>query len=927
MNPIRRLREHGQSFWLDFIRRRSLDDGTVARMIADDGLAGITSNPTIFAKAIGGSADYDRQLGELLAADPRRPAGELFERLAIEDIRAATDLLAPVYRDTGGADGYVSLEVSPYLAYDTAGTEAEVRRLWGEVDRPNLMVKVPATPEGVAAIETLTGEGINVNVTLMFSLAHYEAVAAAYVAGLERLAARGDDAALRRVASVASFFVSRVDSKVDPRLEAIGTPEALALRGTVAIANSKLAWRRFREIFHGPRFAALAARGARRQRVLWGSTSTKNEAYSDVLYVEELIGPETVNTIPPATVDAYRDHGEPADRLGSGMEEAAARIDTLARLGVDLDEITEDLQREGVAAFADSYDELLATLETKRRALVARGAAGRQQVSLGRSLGAVGQRLDGWQDARVGRRLWSHDRTLWSAEPVPELLDRLGWLDLPENQRPAVAGWNDFAAEVAADSDRVVLLGMGGSSLAPEVFARVFGRVAGRPELSVLDSTHPAAVAATAAGLDLARTLFVVSSKSGTTTETLSLFRYFWERVGAEVEGGAGERFVAVTDPGSALAKLGRERGFRRVFTAPPEVGGRYSALSAFGLVPAALAGVDVGALLDRAWAASFAFGPERPARVNEALVLGAALGVLAAAGRDKLTFLTSAALAAFPDWIEQLVAESTGKRGRGILPVVGETAEDAAGAAADDRLWVGITLAGDDGTAAVEERLAALERAGAPVVRTRLRERADLGGEMLRWELAVAAAGIALGIQPFDQPDVQLAKDLARQAIAGGGDGAAPALAAADGALPAALGELLDGSSPGDYVAVQAYLAPTAATDHALASLAGALRRRTGRAVTVGYGPRFLHSTGQLHKGGPEGGRFLQLVDRPAEDVAVPESDVTFGRLIRGQAAGDRQALAQRGRPVLAIDLGADPGAGLERLVATVGAAAGAAV
>jgi transaldolase/glucose-6-phosphate isomerase len=926
MTPTRRLRDFGQSVWIDYIRRRWIADGSLERLIAEDGLAGITSNPSIFEQAIAGSADYDEQLSALLAASPRAPAAELFEALAVTDIQRAADLLRPVYDETGGGDGYVSLEVSPYLAYDTAATADEVRRLWRRVDRPNLMVKVPATDEGVAAVEVLIGEGININVTLMFSLADYEAVARAYLAGLGRLAERGDDEALARVASVASFFVSRVDSKVDPRLDAIPGPAARRLRGTAAIANGKRAYRRFRELFDGEAFAPLAARGARRQRVLWGSTSTKDRAYPDVLYVTELIGPDTVNTLPPATLEAWRDHGEPAETLTRGGEEAEERLAALARLGIDLDEVTADLQREGVLLFADAYDRLLAALEVKRRRLLAERASGRQRVFVGRQLGPLGDRLAALQEARAERRLWAHDRTLWCAEPCAELLDRLGWLSLPETMRPHLAEWAAFAAEVAADTDHVVLLGMGGSSLAPEVFARVFGARDGRPELLVLDSTHPGAVAAVERLVDLARTLFVVSSKSGTTTETTSLERHFWGRACAVVgEEAAGGRFVAVTDPGTPLARLGAERRFRRVFTAPPEVGGRYSALSPFGLVPAALLGIDLEELLDRAWTAAFAFGPEQPARVNEALFLGAALGELARRGRDKLTFLTTPGLASFPGWIEQLVAESTGKQGKGIVPVVGET-PDEVGEGAGDRIYAGLLLAGD-GEGVVASRLEALERAGHPVVMTRLGDRYDLAAEMLRWEIAVATAGMVLGIQPFDQPDVQLAKDLAREALAGAGGTGDPPLAAAADELPRRLADLLAAAGPGHYLAIQAYLPPSEPTTARLGRLRRALAERTGCAVTVGYGPRFLHSTGQLHKGGPASGLFLQLVDRPAEDLPVPGGDTTFGRLIRGQAEGDRRALAQRGRPVLAVDLGTEAASALERLVEVVATAAAATV
>jgi transaldolase len=368
MNRLKALTDQGQAIWLDYIRRDLLEGGQLRTLVERDGFTGLTSNPAIFEKAIAGSALYDEELAELISERPEAATEELYEALAIRDIRLAADLLAGVWERTQGADGYVSLEVSPSLARDTIGTVAAARRLWRAVDRPNLMIKVPATVEGIPAIEALLAEGIHVNVTLMFSQDDYEAVSHAYLRGLERHPHPA------RVASVASFFVSRVDTRVDAELERIGTPEALALRGAAGIANSKLAYRRFQELFHGEPFAALAARGARPQRVLWASTSTKNPAYRDVLYVEELIGPETVNTLPPETVEAFRDHGSVRPTLTTGVEEAHRIVDRLIAAGVDLDRVTRELQVEGVEKFARPFAQLLAALEAKRASLV--GAPG-----------------------------------------------------------------------------------------------------------------------------------------------------------------------------------------------------------------------------------------------------------------------------------------------------------------------------------------------------------------------------------------------------------------------------------------------------------------------------------------------------------------------------------------------------------------------
>ena len=366
MNPLIALQEQGQSIWLDYIRRDLMTSGELKRLVEEDGLRGLTSNPTIFENAISKSSDYDKSIQAITSADRDITTEALYEKLAIEDIQMAADILKPVYDSSDGADGFVSLEVSPHLAYDTAGTVAEARRLWEAVDRPNLLIKVPATRDGTPAIETLIAQRINVNITLMFSLAHYEAVASVYIRGLEC------NAHPEKVASVASFFVSRVDTAVDPLLEAVGTPEALAIRGKIAIANSQRVYGRFREIFYGEAFAPQKARGGRVQRPLWGSTSTKNPAYSDVLYVEALIGPDTVNTVPLDTLNAFRDHGKVLPTLLEGLEEAHQNLAKLPEMGIDLDAITEKLQVDGVAAFAASYDKLLAALDEKRKATAVR---------------------------------------------------------------------------------------------------------------------------------------------------------------------------------------------------------------------------------------------------------------------------------------------------------------------------------------------------------------------------------------------------------------------------------------------------------------------------------------------------------------------------------------------------------------------------
>jgi len=533
--------------------------------------------------------------------------------------------------------------------------------------------------------------------------------------------------------------------------------------------------------------------------------------------------------------------------------------------------------------------------------------------SLGGVGGAVEDRLAAWRSERVVQRLWARDSRLWPSEDGADVANRLGWLDLPTVGADHLDSFTSLADEVAAAGiDRVVLLGMGGSSLAPEVFQATFGSAAGRCRLRVLDSTHPAAVAGVAAGLEPERTLFVVSSKSGTTVETLSLFRFFW-RLACEALAEPGKHFVAITDPGTPLEQLASDRRFRRLVLAPPDVGGRFSALSAFGLVPAALIGVDLERLLDGARAMAEAC---HHVADNPAAELGAALAELALAGRDKLTFLASPGLASLPDWLEQLIAESTGKDGLGIVPVVRERPgrPEAYGA---DRAFVALGLGGEAPTG---PDLGALENAGHPVIATVAEGQEALGGELFRWEAAIALAGCALGIQPFDQPDVQLAKKLARRSMAGeAGAGGAPGVEVGDPGLAPVVERWRELARPGDYLAVQAFLAPTPELSRSLDGLRESLAAGGNLATTVGWGPRFLHSTGQLHKGGPDSGLFLQLVDCPSLELAVPETDYGFGRLIAAQADGDLAALRQRGRRVLRVDLGENAAAGLERLAALV--------
>jgi transaldolase/glucose-6-phosphate isomerase len=943
MNPVKALESHGQAVWLDFLARGFVAKGDLKRLIDTDGVKGVTSNPSIFEKAIGSSDEYDAPIGAALKRGDR-PVADLFERLAIEDIQHAADVLRPVYDRLGGKDGFVSLEVSPYLALDTSATIAEAERLWKDVGRKNLMVKVPATAEGLPAIEHLIGQGISINITLLFSQQVYVEVAEAYLRGLETYVAGVGDPG--HVASVASFFVSRIDALIDKELDdkiaAANDPsekERLgSLKGKVAIANAKLAYQHYKRLFAGPRWEKLAARGAMPQRLLWASTGTKNKAYRDVLYVEELIGPDTVNTVPPATLDAFRDHGKVRNSLEEDVDEARRVLDELQKSGISLDAITAELVKDGVKQFADAADRLYGAVAHKRATVLGAAIDG-QRLALGHEIqDAVEHGTEEWRVSGKIRRLWARDASVWTATDEHKWL---GWLESPV--RADIADYEDFAARVKAqDFSDAVVLGMGGSSLGPEVLAETFARKSGFPKLHVLDSTDPAQVRAVEAKIDLARTLFIVSSKSGGTTEPNAMKDYFLDRVATAIGAAkAGHRFIAVTDPGSSLEKVAKAQGFARIFHGEPTIGGRYSVLSPFGLVPAAAAGIDVRSLIGHALSMVRSCGPDVPPRENQGVQLGLAMGLAGLDGRDKVTIISSRKIADFGAWAEQLIAESTGKEGKGLIPIDGEPLGEVS-VYGHDRFFIDIRTEGE-GDAAHDQKLDALEKAGHPVARIVLKSIEHVGQEFFRFEMATAVAGAVLGINPFNQPDVEDAKIKTRELTAafektGKLPGEKPAMSSGtadlytDDANAAALRKLgadgdlrswvkahLSRAHEDDYVALLAYIARDAAHIDALQAMRMKVRDGRHLATCAEFGPRFLHSTGQAYKGGPDSGVFLQITADDARDLPVPGQKASFGVIKAAQARGDFDVLTERGRRALRVHLKGDLKAGLAMLDAAI--------
>jgi transaldolase / glucose-6-phosphate isomerase len=941
MNALLELINYGQSYWLDNLTRKMIKSGELKKRVAKEGLRGNTSNPAIFNKAISSGNDYDQQIKKLVGE--KKTIGEIYDALTVKDVQDACDILKPVYDESNGLDGYISLEVSPYLAHDSGGTMNDARRLYKAVNRPNCFIKIPGTKEGVPAIEQMLYEGININVTLLFSIAGYEAVANAYVNALERRMAEGKP--VNNVASVASFFLSRIDILTDQLLGHLIIPEKNTgndprpehLLGKAAIASAKLAYQSFKRIFSGDKWQKLAEKGASVQRPLWASTSTKDPLYNDIKYVGPLIGKDTVNTMPEVTIAAFADHGKiEADAVEKDIDEAEKVFGDLKKIGIDIDFITDQLVNEGIQKFIDPFDNLMVTLSKKRKEILG-NQTGFQKITYGKSESQVKEALKSLDEKQFTRRLFAKDPYLWKSDDkaVKAIRNRLGWININDFIEKA-SEIENFAKEIKQDKFKfVVLLGMGGSSLCPEVARETFGSKAGFPQLIMLDNTDPAAVKDVETKVNGNKTLFIVASKSGTTTETLSFYNYFYEVIKNQGSNHPGDHFAAITDEGTPLQEEAKNKNFRKVFTNPEDYGGRYSALSYFGLVPMALIGIDIKKILDNARQIEISSGAFIPSNVNPSINLGTFLGINQKQGRDKVTFILSESLSAFGYWVEQLIAESTGKEGTGLLPVEGESAGKPE-VYNNDRVFVYLYTSEDDDEKN-DKKLKALEKAGHPAVRIELQNKLALGAEFFRWELATATAGRIINVNPFDEPNVaeskKNSKDLLIEWKEKGSFGEGKPLlqdseisvycneAAAwmfEGerkSIKAFLNKFVKLANSPDYLAMLAYFIQTPDREKILQSIRTRLRDRLKVATTLGYGPRYMHSTGQLHKGGPNAGVMILFTYDAQEDIAIPGSDYGFATLQRAQALGDFRSLNDKNRRVIRIHLGKNVEQSLKKL------------
>lgn len=914
------LAKAGQSPWLDSISRQLIRSGELKSLVQKSGVLGVTSNPTIFEQAIGKHAGgYEPEIRSLVRQE--RSTLEIYDALTIADIREACDVLKAVHAESQGEHGYVSLEVRPDLAHDRKRTVEEALKLVKAVGKPNLMVKVPATPEGIEAFRELTALGVHVNVTLIFSAIHYRSVLEAYIQGLEARRARKQD--LSKVHSVASVFVSRFDSAIDGQLSRLQEMESEqderadleSLKGKAALANCKAIYQDFKKTISSKRFRDLAAAGAAVQKVLWASTGVKNPKYADLLYVESLVGRDTVNTMPRATLDALLDHGRiTADTAEQNADEAAETIEHLKEWGIDIDEVGQKLQHDGLIAFENSFDSLMRTLEIAR-GKNARGASAKYQVGVSKSQAALVP-VQMLEKDRWIERFFNWDTSLWKEEEEHKkvILNRLGWLKSPDWMLGRLYELDELQAQVKSEKIKdIVLLGMGGSSLAPEVINFIC-RKSKTPRFHVLDTTDPASILSVLAKIALKSTLFVVSSKSGSTVETMSQFQFFYDRVlklygrKADKVSCAGRHFIAVTDEGSRLEHEGHSKEFRKVFINPGNIGGRYSALSLFGLVPAAMLGIPVRKILDNARSLLEFSSSQKKVRENASFYMGALLGGFAKNGIDKLTILPTKSLASFGAWLEQLIAESTGKEGRGVVPVDGE-APGSPSVYGQDRFFVVLRQKGDKDKR-LEKRVKALKKAGFPVVESVWSDPSVIGAEFLSWEIITAVSSAVLGVNPFDEPNVKESKDNTTRILAAAEkEGEIPKLVPV---TPVRSGVDFEGffsslREEKPYIAFLAYIDRNPLTLKALARIQARMRDGVRLPVLVGFGPRYLHSIGQLYKGGPSKGAFIVLLNQDAKDASIPHAKFSFSQLKMAQGIGDAQAASVRERPLLTVDLGKD--------------------
>ncbi len=915
-NTVRRISDAGQSIWYDNIQRKYLKDGTYEEMIHRGEIRGMTSNPSIFHNAICNSNDYDNALVPMAIAGAAPDV--IFTQLSVEDIRSAADLFRNLYIESKGLDGYISMEVNPTIAHDPTSTIEEAKRLWTLVNRPNLMIKIPATKESLPVIRELIAFGININATLLFSEERYAEIADAYISGLEDRLAQGKS--IENIYSVASIFVSRIDTKVDKMLDAIleknhgeGTQDIAELKGKSGIANAQKIYRRFQHIFADTRFMKLKNSGAKVQRPLWASTSSKNPNYPDTIYANALIGTDTVDTVPPATLKAILDHGASAKTLPVSDETIDTVFTKLKNVGINFDEVTTQLENEGVNSFEKAFTEMLADIDRRSKAI---------RSNMGPLYNAMLENYQKVEKDSYVQRMFAKDPTLWTFnnQDFAEIRNRLGWLDAFTTSAKSIPDYKKIYNGLKEENfKKILLLGMGGSSLAPEVMAKTFQNNSGL-KLTIVDSTDPAQVKAADESHDPSETVYIVSSKSGGTAEVRAYLDYFYKRATEVLGDKAGMHFIAITDPGTGLERTAHELKFREIVLADPSVGGRFSALTAFGMLPAVLMGLDPETIISKAMRIANNCAPSSPIIRNEGVALGVYLGTAALQKHDKLTIINDPEFSSFGSWLEQLIAESSGKDGKGIIPIDMEANLDPK-EYAGDRAFVYINYSGEKAEFAKK-----LTESGQPVFTIKVNDLYGLFAEFYRWEIAISIACALLQVNAFNQPNVQDSKTRTVAKVNDykeKGKLTSPEYVWEKNGVKAYFTfecpDMMSAQSPAeflkafenlaksgeDFIAINAYLPRNDEMSDSLQKVRSNILERTNCATTLGFGPRFQHSTGQLHKGGKNNGLFIQLVGNNSFDFDIPNEGLTFGILERAQALGDFEALLANERRAVRIDLG----------------------
>lgn len=930
MHILTELEKINQSIWLDNIRRDLILTNRFLQLIEENKITGVTSNPSIFEKAILNTTFYEKTIADLCEKD--FSLEELFETIIIDDIQRTADILQNVYEKTGGLDGYVSVEISPKLAYDAVKTIDEAERLFIKIGKPNVMIKVPATKEGVHAIHELIKKGINVNATLIFSVEKYVEVANAYINALSYR--MNNNLPVDKIFSVASFFVSRIDTQIDAEIDKLikkckdaGKKKNLEnLKGKSAISNCLCVYEKYIELYSTDIFKKLSQSGARKQKLVWASTSTKNPDYPDTLYVDELALQDTINTLPEQTITAFKNHGTINDNdFGKRLAEAKNHLKKIEKIGINMQKILDELEKDGVQKFVQSYESILNHLKTKKEILLKKNSA--EPTCFDSYKSEFLRMKSNLEFTGFVKNLWEKNPFLWKKdeEHIKIIKNSLGWIDLPYKMLSHVKEIETFRDEILKDGFKyAVLLGMGGSSLAPEVMRAMFQKPE-FPKLFVLDTTNPDWIGHVEDSIDIKKTLFIFSSKSGSTIEPNSQFKYFWSIFEKNKVQNPGFNFIAITDSGTHLEKMAKEKKFRKIFINPSDIGGRFSALSYFGLVPASICGTNIKILLERA--ADMANACKTgDIEKNPGILLGLYIAVLWKHGRDKLTLIMPRKMESFGLWIEQLIAESLGKEGKAVIPVCGEELSRVS-KYQNDRFFVRTRVSSfEDETST--HKLENLANYNHPVYNINIRDFYDLGSEFYRWEIATSTAGALMHINPFDQPNVQEAKDqtlkilhtLTRTGIRQCGFGVRGKPQYSTNKLAVFVSNaikklhspisgyedifwcIFSALKQKEYIAILAYFPPDSNIEQELKNLRENLKNLTCSATMTGYGPRYLHSSGQMHKGGPDNGVFIILTNDCKKDINIAGEKYTFYNLEMAQAIGDFNTLNSKGRRVLRI-------------------------